>query len=162
MFDIVYDKEVFQDIVQLYLKRMRECWNPNNKEMASDSYHQILDRFEQKMEYYFTNIRKEEQSGQIEKYEVILEYKIGDVEKKEYITLHPSASVKDILDEIYYMISDIVKPYKYLETWVLLETKTQRAAIISEDMYDWIPAQSIFKINSLWRVVYLNKPLLLK
>ncbi len=54
------------------------------------------------------------------------------------------------------MISDIVEPYKYLETSVLLETKTQRSAIISEDVYDWIPAQSIFKINSLWKVVYLK------
>lgn len=80
--------------------------------------------------------------------------------KKEYLTIHPDAMVKDVLDEIYYMISDMVEPYKYLETWVLLETKTQRAAIISDDMYDLILAQSVFKINSLWKVVYLNKPLI--
>ena len=53
------------------------------------------------------------------------------------------------------MIADIVEPYKYLESWVLLETKTQRAVIVSKDIYDWIPAQSIFKINSLWKIVYL-------
>lgn len=30
----------------------------------------------------------------------------------------------------------------------------QRVAIISKDVYDWIPAQSIFKINSLWKMIY--------
>ena len=91
---------------------------------------------------------------------MILEYKIGKDEKKEYITIYPNATVQDVLDEIYYMIADIVEPYKYLESWVLLETKTQRAVIVSKDIYDWIPAQSIFKINSLWKIVYLKKPLL--
>lgn len=57
------------------------------------------------------------------------------------------------------MISDVVEPYKYLESWVLLEKKTQRVAVISNDVYDWIPAHSIFKINSLWKVVYLDKQL---
>lgn len=160
LFDIIYDREVFKDIVQTYLKRMRECWNPNNKEPDSKGYYQILDKIEQKMEYYFTNIRQEQKSGQIEKYEIILEYIIGNVKKKEYVTIRPDATVKDILDEIYCMISDIVAPYEYLESWVLLETKTQRVAIISDDVYDWIPAQNIFKINSLWKIVYLDKPLI--
>ena len=125
-----------------------------------DDNKQILEKIEQKMEYYFSNMGKEQKTEKAEKYEVILEYKIGKDEKKEYITIYPNATVQDVLDEIYYMIADIVEPYKYLESWVLLETKTQRAVIVSKDIYDWIPAQSIFKINSLWKIVYLKKPLL--
>ena len=164
LFDIVYDREVFQEIVQAYIKRMRDCWNPNNLKTEINDYGFILDKFEQKMEYFWGRLGKEQMNETIEKYEVILEYKLGKNDKKEYkkeyITIHPDDTVQDILNEIYYMISNVVKPYKYLESWVLLEMKTQRAAIISDDVYDWIPAQSIFKINSLWRVVYLEKPLL--
>lgn len=160
LFGIVYDKEVFQEIVQSYLKRMRDCWNPNSMKSEISDYSFILDKFEQKMEYYFSNVGKGEKTEKIEKYEVILEYKLGKNDKKEYLTIHSDDTVQDILDEIYYMISDVVKPYKYLESWVLIEIKTQRAAIISDDIYDWIPAQSIFKINSLWKVVYLDKPLI--
>ena len=139
---------------------MRDCWNPNNIMVGIDDNKQILEKIEQKMEYYFSNMGKEQKTEKAEKYEVILEYKIGKDEKKEYITIYPNATVQDVLDEIYYMIADIVEPYKYLESWVLLETKTQRAVIVSKDIYDWIPAQSIFKINSLWKIVYLKKPLL--
>lgn len=160
LFDIVYDREVFQEIVQTYIKRMRDCWNPNNLKTEINDYGFILDKFEQKMEYFWGRLGKEQKNETIEKYEVILEYKLGKNDKKEYITIHPDDTVQDILNEIYNLISNVVKPYKYLESWVLLEMKTQRAAIISEDVYDWIPAQSIFKINSLWRVVYLEKPLL--
>lgn len=128
---------------------MRECWNStNNKELEQDDYDQILDKLEQKLEYYLRDTRKEQYVLQTEKYEIILDYKIHGTEKKEYITISPNATVKDILDEIYFMISEIVQPYKYLQTWVLLELKTQKAAIISDDVYDWIPAQSVFKMNS--------------
>ena len=159
LFNIVYDREVFQEIVQSYLKRMRDCWNPNNFKLDNSDFDFILNKLEQKMEYYFGKIGKDEKNEKIEKYDVILEYKSGKDDKREYLTIHSDNTVQDILDEIYYMISDVVKPYKYLESWVLLEKKTQRAAIISDDVYDWISAQSIFKINSLWKVVYLDKPL---
>lgn len=160
LFGMLYDKEVFQEIVQTYLKKMRDCWNPNNIISGKNENQQILEKFEQKMEYYFNNIGIEQKMGKTEKYEVILEYKIGKEDKKEYITIHPKATVRNVLDEIYFMISDVVEPYKYLESWVLLESKTQRAAIISDDIYEMVPAQSIFKINSLWKIVYLKKPLL--
>ena len=162
LFNIIYDREVFKDIVQAYLKKMRDCWDfTNNAKLESNGYSKMLEKLEQKLEYYLGNVRRDQLLGQVEKYEVILEYRVGKVEKKEYITINQIATVQDVLDEIYYMISEMVLPYKYLESWVLLETKTQKVAIISEDVYGWIPAQSIFKVNSLWKVVYLQKPLII-
>ena len=120
----------------------------------------IVDRLEQKIDHYLGNKNRNMQNDRFDKYEVIFEYNILGVEKKEYITINQSATMQDVLDEIYYMISDKVKPYTYLKSWALLETKTQRVAIISEDMYDWIPAQNIFRMNTLWKVVFLQKPLL--
>lgn len=105
-------------------------------------------------------IRKNKQFVQVEKYEVILEYQVNGTEKKTYISIGLDDTMQDILDKIYCLISNKVKPYEYLKTWVLLEIKTQRAAIVSEDIYDWVPAQSIFRVNSLWKVVYLSFPLL--
>ena len=45
------------------------------------------------MEYYFSNMGKEQKTEKAEKYEVILEYKIGKDEKKEYITIYPNAII---------------------------------------------------------------------
>lgn len=162
LFDIRYDREVFQEVVQTYLKKMRDCWNPNIIEKGECNFDQILDKLEQKIEYYLGSMGRERKSEKLEKYEVIIEYKMGKDTKREYVTIHSNATVKDILDEIYYMISDVVEPYKYLESWVLLEIKTQKAAIVSDDIYDFIPAQNIFKINSLWKVIYLDTPLIIQ
>lgn len=161
LFNILYDRDVFNDIGSKYSKKMRGSWKEH--ESLINEYNitrNIVDRLEQKFDYYLGNFNTSVQNGKFDKYEIILEYSISEVEKKEYITIDQSATMQDILDEIYYLISERVKPYTYLKSWVLLETKTQRAAIVSDDIYDWIPAQSIFKMNTLWRVVYLQKPLL--
>lgn len=107
-----------------------------------------------------SRIKIYQQLNQIEKYEIILEYQVSGIEKKTYITISQDNTMQDILNKIYYLISNEVKPYEYLKTWVLLETKTHRAAIVSDDICDWIPAQSIFRVNLLWKVVYLSFPLI--
>lgn len=161
LFNIIYDKELFRDIVQMYSKKMRESWEAHDSSLSdSDEMNRIIDRLEQKFDYYLGNINNKIQNSKYDKYEVILEYNISGIERKEYITINQTATMQDVLDEIYYTISDKVKPYTYLKSWALLEIRTQRAAIVSEDVYDWIPAQSIFRINTLWKVVFLQKPLL--
>lgn len=82
LFDIVYDKKVFQEIVQTYWKNMRDCWNPNNIKSENNDYSFILDKFEQKMEYYFGNSGKVGKNEKIETYEVILGYKLGRMTKR--------------------------------------------------------------------------------
>lgn len=163
LFDINYDKEVFQNIVEDALKNMKENFE-NIVEYEKGSNEILLERIEQKVDYYFESYFKRKNIyGQNEQdyYDIILSYNIGDKENKDYFTIKQGATVKDILDSIYYLISDIVKPYMYLKTWVLLEERSKRALIVTDDVYDWIPAQSIFKINSLWKVVYLKHPLII-
>jgi len=163
LFNIMYDKEVFQDIVQRYLKKMRDSYEFKEKNsQETNMSNQIIERVEQKLDYYLGNVNKNNVEGYFDKYEVILSYTIGKTEKKEYITINQNATVQDVLDEIYYIISDVVRAYTYLESWVLLEKKSQRVVIISEDIYDWVPAQSIFKMNTLWEVKFLKKSLIIK
>ncbi len=62
---------------------------------------------------------------------------------------------EDVLDEIYYIISDFVRLYTYLKSWILTEAKTQRKIILGDGVQDWIPAQNIFKENTFWQVDFL-------
>ncbi len=61
---------------------MRDCWNPNNIKSENNDYSFILDKFEQKMEYYFGNSGKVGKNEKIETYEVILGYKLGRMTKR--------------------------------------------------------------------------------
>lgn len=162
LFNMNYDKEAFQEIVESSLKIMKDTLNiANNPKNDSEL---SLEKIEQKIDYYFESFFKDKNihdKNKYDCYDIIVSYSVGKKENKDYVSIKHTATVKDVLDAIYYLICDIVEPYMYLKTWVLIEEKTKRIAIVSADIYDWLPAQSLFKINSLWKVLYLDKPLLI-
>lgn len=163
MFDIVYDKEIFQNIVQTYLKRIRDVWDVNNtitKKVVFED--KLIERIEQKFEYYFENINKVYKSVGNEKYEVCFIYIANDKEKREYISINSNMTVSDVLDEVYYAIYDFVKPYTYLESWVLTEIRTQQRLILNQSMQEKIPAQIIFKQNLFFQIDFLRNPLVVQ
>lgn len=163
LFNITYDKEIFQDTVQTYLKRIRDVWDVNNTVSKNlDFEDKLMERIEQKFEYYLENINKVFKSVGNEKYEVCFIYITNDREKREYISINSNMTVSDVLDEVYYVIYDFVKPYTYLESWVLTEIRTQQRLILNQSMQEKIPAQIIFKQNLFFQIDFLSKPLVVQ
>lgn len=154
LFGMVYDEDLFQEIVKKYYKRMQELWAQEEKNAQ-----EVIGREENKL------IKDEKSSyseaDSIKSYEIIVSYNVGCKAMNTYVVIDEKSTVKDILDNIYNLISEAVKPYTYMETWALLETKSHSALIICDDILDWIPAKNIFKLNSLWKIVYLNSPLII-
>ena len=163
LFNIIYDKEVFQEIVEIHLKKMRDCFGINSLITQNTNIeNRIVSRLEQKLEYYLGGDKKGYKLFGYDKHEIKFIYKANDIEKSEYLTINEKMVVEEVLDEIYRIISDFVSPYTYLESWVLTEVRTQRMAIISRDIQDWIPAKDIFKANTIWEVEFLKEPLVRK
>lgn len=75
-----------------------------------------------------------------------------------YKSIRQEDTVSDILDEIYFSMSDIVEPYMYLKKWVLREIQCGRLLIMS-DITDWVSALSIFKRNTEWEVILIEQPM---
>ncbi len=162
LFNIIYDKEVFRDTVQTYLKRIRNVWDVNNSISENINFeNRLMERIEQKFEYYLDNMNRLHKSESDEKYEVCFIYIVNDKEKREYISINPNMTVSDVLDEVYYIIYDFVEPYTYLKSWVLTEIKTQRPLILNEYMQEKIPANIIFKQNLYFHIDFLNKSLII-
>lgn len=151
LFGMVYDDDLFQEIVKKYYKRMQELWTQEVTATRREDNKLIKDE----------KSSHKEADG-IKSYEIIVSYNIGCKEMNIYVGINEIATVKDVLDKIYNLISEVVEPYTYMKTWALLETKSHSALIMCDDIFDWIPAKNIFKINSLWKIVYLNSPLIIK
>ena len=77
--------------------------------------------------------------------------------KNLFIDIRPSDTFQRLTDNLYHMIRPHVKPYTYLEEWVIVEQQSNRFVIIRE-IANCIPATSIFEPNSKWVIVKLTKP----
>jgi hypothetical protein len=65
--------------------------------------------------------------------------------------------VQEVLDNVYYMLVDEVKPFTYLESWLLREIKTARQLIVRE-VANRIPAHFVLAPHSEWEAVPLTHP----
>ena len=158
LFNINYDKEIFQDIVQKYLKRMRDNWKNSSRPDDSEVENKMIERLEQKLDYYFGNMNNKIINQ--EQYDICILYTIDGKEEREYITINENMTVSYLLDEVYFIISDYVGAYTYLQSWVLTDCNTQQMVILNQAMQNLIPAQNIFLRNSFWQVEFLAKPLI--
>ena len=64
---------------------------------------------------------------------------------------------EDILNEVYYKISDLVKPFEYLQTWIIHDSEEKVNIVIREVAY-LISATSLFPPGSSFDVKLLAAP----
>lgn len=81
----------------------------------------------------------------------------GVNENEIYAEVWPNDTFQNMTDSLYLLISDHVRPYTYLEEWVIVEPDTSKFVIIRE-IANKIPARSIFKPGSFWTIMRLRKP----
>lgn len=74
-----------------------------------------------------------------------------------FIEIRQSDTFQTLTNALFFMISDHVGPFMYLEEWVIVEQETNRHVIIRE-VADCIPASSIFEPNTKWKIIKLAKP----
>ena len=61
-----------------------------------------------------------------------------------------------ILNDIYFLIEDFVPPFTYLQSWILRE-KISKTNLVIYEITKLIKASEIFKPNTIWQIVPLDK-----
>ena len=90
-------------------------------------------------------------------YSVPLHLEFPGYESTQYLEIDSSTTVFDVLNNIYFMIADKVKPFTYLNSWILEEAKSKVKLVVYE-VSQMIPANFIFTPASEWKAVSLSKP----
>ena len=73
------------------------------------------------------------------------------------INISSRLKLRDVLNEIYFILDGRVKAFTYLKEWLLQEKKSGSKLVVS-DMNTCMPAYDIFKKDSVWSVVFLHEP----
>lgn len=170
IFDIIYDKEAFFDIVEDSLTQMRKKLKigelKNNHQINPKASNEAsVNKLEKKIDHYFYIVWKDIHSNMISKniqvlenYEIGVEFTNSEGEvMMDFLKVGNEIFVSDILDQVYYLIEDHVSPFRYLETWILKKKNEERYVVIS-DFQNVIPAKDVFIPYSEWEVVFLDEP----
>ncbi len=91
-------------------------------------------------------------------YSVLFDIDFNDFKNEGlYIDIRSNDSFQDVTNTLYFMISNYVRPFRYLIDWIIIEKETEKHVIIRE-VSENIPATYIFKPETKWRIVKLKKP----
>jgi hypothetical protein len=74
----------------------------------------------------------------------------------QYLEIDSGMSVQAVLDSVYYMLPQM-KPFRYLQDWLLREDQTGINLVIRE-IGGRVSATSVFPPNSRWTVLRLSAP----
>jgi len=74
-----------------------------------------------------------------------------------YIDIRQDDTVMDITNTLYFMLKEHIQPFTYLEEWIIIEYGTDKHVVIRE-IADKIPAKAIFRPNTKWKIIKLDKP----
>ena len=152
------ESEFTLDDCQLLVKKMRESFKQVesvdvNISNTSQFYDEDVNEIIYKLNNYLsTNVKNLEMA-----YDFKLNFSINNQNFYEYIRVEYDTNISDVLDSIYRIIRERVKPFSYLNQWVLKEKRTNKRLVIDEFQHQ-IPAHIIFKKNAIWSVEFIDKP----
>jgi hypothetical protein len=79
-------------------------------------------------------------------------------DKREFIAeITDDDTFQTVTNNIFFNFSDIMKPYTYLEKWVIVDSKTKNYLVIRE-IASRIPAKFLFVRNTNYLIKPLTKP----
>jgi hypothetical protein len=93
----------------------------------------------------------------ISSYSVLFKVNIDKFKNDLYIDIRENDSFQDLTNNLYFMLSDHVSAFSYLEQWVIVDQETGNHVVIRE-IASLIPAKAIFKPESEWYINKLDKP----
>lgn len=181
LFNINFDEEMSKVVIEKVVSDISKISFENDVESEENklSINNILEnlkghidkRFVEILEKQNFRIRKHNQNERFgdgpnydmieevdSSYSVSFSIEFPEFKNKElFLDIRQGDTFQSITNTLYFMLKDFVKPFKYLEEWVIVEVGTGKHVIIRE-IADKIPAKSIFQPDSEWKIIKLLSP----
>lgn len=180
LFNIKFDEEMSKVVIERLVSDISNIVFEQEKKAdeSNESVEKLIESFKNHIDKRFLEILEKptysiagdhhkihveepqkQQAGNIEtSYSVLFDIDFPKFKNKNlFIDIRPSDTFQTVTNTLYFMISDHVGAFMYLEEWVIVRQKSNRHVIIRE-VGDCIPATSIFEPNSKWKIIKLTKP----
>lgn len=157
-FNLNYDKDVFSPFVAQQLQKMQTMFNNSEdkdsfKLVDQSSLIEISNKLDSLYNYLSSSKNK------TLPFDVIVQFELDGIENKFIINIDNTITVADVLDSIYFIIKEKVKPYDYLNSWVLINSN-QYEPLILKNYQSKVPASIIFTPGSEWDIKFLDTPII--
>jgi hypothetical protein len=182
---IKFDEEIFRSVIEKLIQEISKIKfdNPENKRVNNESIESIITNFKQHIDKRFLEILEkpnynivgdhlsvsindlksvkpdtDQETSYETSYSVSFEVDFPQFKNKNlYLDVWQNDTFQDLTNKIYFIISEFVDPFTYLEQWLIVDPQTNRHIIIRE-IADCIPATAIFRPNTTWKVIKPDTP----
>ncbi len=122
--------------------------------LEKPTYQIVGDNLNLKIDENKQNINSENETS----YSVLFDIEFDDFRNEGlFIDIRTNDTFQTVTNNLYFMLSKYVKPFKYLEEWIIVEKETDIHIVIRE-VGELIPASVIFKPDTKWKIMQLKKP----
>lgn len=165
LFGVRFDEEMSKDVIENLVSGVSkvnfdtEFSGDGEKERIKE----IIEDVKSHIDKRFLEIKQKNDIKQVNnfmeaEYSVSFEINFPKFKNKNiYIEIRQGDSIQDITDRLYFMLKEFVPAFTYLEKWIIIEKNTGKHVVIRE-IANAIPAEVIFKPNTKWKIVELDKP----
>jgi hypothetical protein len=92
-------------------------------------------------------------------YTVPVQIQFRDLRDEHIVVVNPETTVQDVLDSLYFALDRRVRPYRYLQDWIVVrETLARAVPLIVRGLHEDAPAKTVFAPGSRWQLFALKKP----
>ncbi|MBI3520027.1 MAG: toll/interleukin-1 receptor domain-containing protein [Bacteroidetes bacterium] len=180
LFGIKFDEEMSRVVIEKLVADISQISfeKEEKKDENKDSIEKLIESFKSHIDKRFLEVLEKptyqivgdnlnlkiDEGGKNKKSEIEPSYSVTfDVDFEDfkndslYIDIRPSDTFQTVTNTLFFMLSNYVKPFRYLEEWVIIEKDTNMHVIIRE-VGEMIPATSIFKPDTKWKIIKLENP----
>jgi hypothetical protein len=167
-FDEELTKKVLEDSISLITKASsnskKQKQKTDTESLFSDLKNHIDKRFVEFLdgsEFILQDYNKLNTKRKLLSNTILYTIKIGinfsETKDEQHIEIREDDTVADVLNRIYFLLKKYIKPYTYLEKWILVNPKNKFSLIIREISH-MIPAKYVFKQEIVWQAMKLDTP----
>lgn len=160
--EIPYIEEMMKGVVlscitntqnALVVKPIVETTDPQIVKSVIDNLRYHID----KRFFELVGVAGKEKKATPHAYTIVIENHMKKELLKYYIEVDANTTVQNVLDRIYYLIEGEVKPYSYMQSWILQNAMTG-AKMVMYEITESVKASIVFEPNVVWRILKLKKP----
>lgn len=139
-------REILEDLRNHIDKRFFEIWEQPSIVVKESNIKQST--------LNFKNLNKDSDE---KTYSIKIEINFPNFKSNQFIEISKNETFAHVTTRLYFILKEHIEPYRYLQTWILRDKKSERLFVIRE-VADLIPANYIFRPEFDIEAILLEKP----
>ena len=173
-FDIYFDEEMSKPILEKALTEISKFSfdNDNKGDSKAVDFNQVLSELKSHIDKRFIDLLESQlpaystgnkmlatnDVGYAETltYTITIHVNFPEYKGKQFLEVRMGETVQDVLNNMYFLLSKYIKPFTYMESWILRNPSDGQRMVLRE-IGDLVPAKYVFKQDIEWEAIKIKE-----